>query len=355
MDTAITTPSPLRVLLVKTSSMGDLVHALSAVQEAHHHRPLLSVDWVAEESFADIARLSPAVARVIPVAMRRWRQRPLAKSTRGEIKAFVHELRSQSYDAVIDAQGLMKSAWITALARCPSRAKWGFDRASIREPLATLVLNERVHAPNDLHAIQRLQMLFGAALGYAPASEPPVLASPVWQRSSRPLAFASAMDQQRFVILLHGTSRHAKAWPADQWAALALMLIGQGLRVVLPWGSAQEMQTAHDIARAAGDHAWVAPKMAIGEMAAMMMASEAVVGVDSGLMHLSAALGRPTVAVMCAGLSPRFAASRFAPPWKAHVRVVVPASPNAAIVAPTVQESLMSLMPRMSSTQPSQS
>jgi heptosyltransferase-1 len=342
VNTVTSTPQPFRLLLIKTSSMGDLVHTLSALEEARQHRPSLAVDWVAEEAFADLPVLSAAVARVIPVAMRRWRHALFASATRREIKAFVHDLRRTSYDAVIDAQGLVKSAWITGLSRCPA-GKWGWDRASIREPLAGMVLQHRVHAPDHLHAIKRLRILFSASLGYAPASGPPALL-PSASARHRPQLLQQAIGDQGFVIFLHGTSRQAKAWPIAQWVSLARAVTAAGLRVVLPWGSGREQEAAQAIAHAAGELAWVPPRMTIAEIAACIMTADAAVGVDSGLMHLAAALGVPTVAVMPAGLEPRYAASRFAPPWQDHVRVVVPPSAQAGIDAGAVERALMALI-----------
>lgn len=342
MDTIISTSPPLRLLLVKTSSMGDLVHTLSAIQEACDHQPGVRIDWVCEEAFVDVPALSPAVSRVIPLAIRRWRRSWLSAHTRGEIKAFIGELRREAYDIVIDAQGLIKTAWITALARCPSQSRWGYDRASIREPLAALVLNHRVHAPREMHAIARLQQLFAQALGYAPADVPPVMsgATPSPMRSAQ---LRSALGDQRFVMLLHSTSRAAKSWPSSSWAGLAQTLSAQGLGVVLPWGSPTEHDAAQAIARAVGPQAWVTPRLSIREIAEMMAGAEGVIGVDTGLMHLSAAMGRPTVAVMPAGRQARFSATRFAPPWTSHVRVVLPPSDQDDITVDAVMTSWASL------------
>jgi heptosyltransferase I len=299
------------LLLVKTSSMGDLVHTLSALEEARLQVPGLSVDWVAEEAFADVARLSPAVCAVIPVAQRRWRQALVSPATRAQIAAFARRLRATHYDLVIDAQGLFKSAWITRLARCRRGQRWGYDWASARESVASLVVDHRVNAPTSLHAIERLRQLFGAALGYTPAGPVPYL------------HLHTSDPTQRDIFFLHGTSRPEKSWPLPCWIEAGRTLAAQGYTIALPWGSSAEQQASIAIAKGVGDSARVLPRQSIAELADAFRHAAGVIGVDTGLMHLSVAIGCPTVAVMSAGHLPRFVAHRFAPYQAAHARVVV--------------------------------
>lgn len=299
-----------RVLLIKTSSMGDLVHTLSALEEARSHCPQLVVDWVCEEAFQDIAWLSPCVAHVLPVAIRRWRKRWWSLATWQAWAAFVGRLRGTHYQQVIDAQGLMKSAWITALAKSDPGQRWGYDRQSIRETAAGIVLDQRVCAPREQPAIDRLRRLFGEALGYTP--EGPVQ----WLRPS----VASATPPT--VMFLHGTSRQEKSWPIDCWIALGRTLIDLGYRVELPWGSEPEYRCAQQITSALGPAAQVLERSSIRDLADRLAAASGAIGVDTGLMHLSVALGRPTVAVMTAAHMKKFSAQRFAPFWAPHARVV---------------------------------
>jgi heptosyltransferase I len=306
------TDSLQRVLLVKTSSMGDLVHTLSAIQEAVQTRGNIQIDWVCEEAFADVAKLAPAIDRILPVAIRRWRTSLGSAATRAEIKRFKQTLQARDYDLVIDAQGLLKTAWITRLARCKNANRWGYDWASAREPLASLVVRHKVNAPAQWHAIQRLRVLFGAALGYTPTGEVSSL-----EIATSPSAI------HREIMLLHGTSRSEKSWPIDSWAELGRALAAQGYTLLLPWGSTQEQEQATQIAQQIGQaHAQVLPKRSIGELANTLQHCAGAIGVDSGLMHLSVALGRPTVAVMSASHLPKYSADRFAPFWAPHARVV---------------------------------
>lgn len=335
-----------RVLLVKTSSMGDLVHTLSAIEEARQHCPGLSVDWVCEEAFRDIPQLSSAVNRVIPLAIRRWRKSWLGATTRAEIRVFLSQLRATEYDLVIDAQGLIKSAWVTAAARCPRQRRWGFDWSTIREPLASLAVGRKVHAPADWHAIERLRILFGKALGYAPTGVAPVLNHPAALTNSADPQGRNEKDRSSTILFLHGTSRQEKSWPIDAWSALGRNLAADGYRLQLPWGSPTEHDTALQIANAIGESAVVLPKMPIGELAQALIHADGAIGVDSGLMHLSVALGRPTVAVMTASHLPKFAATRFAPFWAAHARVVERESAQQQIQPADVRLAWHQLAPR---------
>lgn len=301
-----------RVLLIKTSSMGDLVHTLSALQEAQDLVPGLSIDWVCEESFVDIPPLINAVDRVIVVAMRRWKKNLFSFSTGREIGRFLQALRERHYDLVIDAQGLLKSSWIAMAARADAR--WGFDWSSAREPLAALMVGHRVCAPSQWHAIERLRTLLSSALGYAPRS------AISWIES-----FPAPSDSKK-ILFLHGTSRVTKAWPEGHWIELGVALVQKGYQVLLPHGSSQERQQALRIAQGidggSGVGAQVLTAMTLAQMIDLFRQTAGAVGVDSGLMHLAVALGRPTVAVMCASHLPQYCASRFAPSWAPHAQVV---------------------------------
>lgn len=312
----------MRLLLVKTSSMGDLVHTHSALVEALRMHPQMRVDWVCEEAFIDIPRLSSSVDEVIPVAMRRWRRNWHALSTYREIAAFSRRLRARSYDIVIDAQGLLKSAWITSLARCPSGHCVGFDWTSSRESLASLACRQHVRAPAQWHAITRLRALFAQALGYTMEGS----ASWIPTTALQCLEVRTPFPRPS-VFLLHGTSRAEKSWSSDAWIHLGRELIGRGFHVVLPSGSSDEHDSATRIAHSLGPSARVLAPASLGELAAMLAQSAGAIGVDSGLMHLSVLLGRPTVAVMPASANPRYAADRFGPSWAPHARVVS-ASPD---------------------------
>ncbi|MER2604295.1 MAG: lipopolysaccharide heptosyltransferase I [Siculibacillus sp.] len=271
----------MRVLLVKTSSMGDVVHVMPAITDALAARPGLSFDWLVEEGFVDVARLHPGVARVIPVATRRWRKAPLAAATRGEIAALKADLRRADYDLVLDAQGLVKSAM---LARLPGRPIAGYDGASIREGLATFFYHRRHRVAWAAHAIDRNRLLFGAVFGYRPDLD----------RVDYGLAVPGGGG--RSVMLLHGTSWPSKRWATGAWIDLARALADRGYAPMLTFASDEEEAVARAVA-AGEPRTVVIPKARLAVIAEAIGAAAAVVGTDTGLTHLAVAYDRPTVAV----------------------------------------------------------
>ena len=280
-----------RFLIVKTSSMGDVVHALPLASDLARRYPAAAIDWLVEESFAAIAGMHAAIHRVIPVAVRRWRGSPLAATTWREVRAVKRQLRAQSYAAIVDCQGLLKSAWMARWARGP---RWGFDRAGTREPLAAFLYTNTVAVARDQHAIARNRALGAAACGTDATTppafglKPPALAQDVFGEATR----------ASYAVLLTNASRATKLWPDDRWQAVEHWLHGQGLRSVLFAGSERERQDTR--ARAAGmQGAWLAPSCGLGDIAAVLARASVVIGLDTGLTHLAAALGAPTVGIFC--------------------------------------------------------
>lgn len=284
--------SGTRILIVKTSSMGDVVHALPLASDLARARPDAIIDWVVEESFAAIPRLHAAIDRVIPVALRRWRKAPFAGATWTEIAAARRALREHAYDAVIDCQGLIKSALIAALARGPT---WGPDRASAREPFASLLYRHPVAVDRAQHAIARSRALGAAVFGYAVHDEPrfSLQVPPLTQPEL--VEFTQRGD---YAVLLTNASRPTKLWPAERWHAIEAWLAERGLRSALFWGSDAEEVATNE--RAAGmRRAWVAPRASLHQLAAVLAGARIVIGLDTGLTHLAAAAGAPTLGIYC--------------------------------------------------------
>jgi heptosyltransferase-1 len=278
----------MRILFVKTSSLGDVIHNCPAVTDVHRHFPGAVIDWVVEEKFAEIVSMHPAVRRVLPVAVRRWRGRLLHASTWREISAFRKAMREQSYDLIIDTQGLLKSALIVATAL---GSKHGFDSASARESIASRFYDVTHHIDRKLHAVERNRLLTAAALAMAADSECDYGLKP---NGPNPLRIL-----RPFRVLLSMTSRADKLWPEAHWVELVQSSAALGLECVLPWGSPGERARCDRIAAAAG--AGLVPEaLSLGELAGLMKASEAVVGVDTGLIHFAVALGVPAVGLYCA-------------------------------------------------------
>jgi heptosyltransferase-1 len=282
----------VRILLVKTSSLGDVVHNLPVATDLAQHFPGATIDWVVEESFAELPRLHPAIRRVIPVAVRRWRKSLYSPDTWREIGEFRHALRAERYDAILDTQGLLKSALIASQA---NGERIGFDRSCAREPMAARFYDRHIFVARDRHAVERNRQLAATAFGYqldAPVdygvAAPPLSAS--WLQ-----AFTKGGE---YAVLLTATSRADKEWPEDDWRALGTALIATGQRCVLPGGSALERQRAGRLATTLG-RALAAPAMNLTDIAGLLGGASLVVGVDTGLVHLAAALKRPTMALYC--------------------------------------------------------
>ena len=267
----------MKVLLVKMSSLGDIVHALPALTDAAALGARF--DWVVEENYQPVAARGSGVERVLPVAFRRWRQSP--GEARRELCAFLRRVRRRRYDLVIDGQGLIKSALVGWAARAASRA--GFDAASVRERPAALAYDRRVRVPRADHAIARLRRLFAAAIGYPlPRTEPA-------------FGLGAERAEQNSVVLIHGTSWHSKLWPEAFWVDVARRIADAGLTPTVPWLGG-ERDRAKRIA-AAVPAARLCPPLDMRGAMDMVARARAVVGVDSGLAHLGAAFGKPTVMV----------------------------------------------------------
>jgi heptosyltransferase-1 len=281
------THNDMQLLIVKTTSLGDLIHTLPALTDAARAIPGLRADWLAESPFAEIPGWHPAVRRVIASDLRRWRKAPLAAVRSGDWARFRGQLRQTRYDLVLDAQGLVKSAFLASRADGPVA---GPDWRSAREPLAALFYDRRhaVPAHGREHAITRTRRLFAAALGYplpADLDQPP---DADLERSR----FAAPDLAAPYALFLHGTTWPTKRWPLAHWQQLARWFDARGIAVVLPWGSAAERADAEAIA-AASPNARVLPKLGLTAVAGWIAHARVVVGVDTGLMHLAAALGTP--------------------------------------------------------------
>ncbi|MER8843562.1 MULTISPECIES: lipopolysaccharide heptosyltransferase I [Mesorhizobium] len=279
----------MKVLIVKTSSMGDVIHTFPALQDACRARPDIAFDWCVEEAFAGILTLHPAIGTIHTVAIRRWRKNLLDTNTWREAAALRRTLRECRYDLVIDAQGLLKSALVARQTRAPIA---GFDRSSVREPSATLFYDITFAVPRDLHAIERTRRLFGLALGYRPdllTLDSGIVA---------PISMVDGIDG-RTAFLLHGTSREDKKWPLEDWIGTARLLVERGMTPLTTWSNEREKAVAEAIAKAVPSTV-VVPKSPLADIAAILGGSTLVIGADTGLTHLASAFDLPTVAVFLA-------------------------------------------------------
>jgi heptosyltransferase-1 len=284
-----------RILLVKTSSLGDVVHNLPVVGDLRAALPDVQIDWVVEHGFSAIPAMHAAVADVIPVSLRRWFRQPFSTDSRMEIRALRTRLRDTRYDAVIDTQGLLKSALIVRMTNGFSH---GRDWRSSREPLA--LFYDKVHSiPWSLHAVERNRLLASLAIGYQ-------LNSPAVYGIQATAAGVAALDAAfpdvrpgTFAVLLHATSAARKEWPEENWIGLGNVLAARGMTSVLPFGSATEQQRSERLAaRIPGSR--VPPALGLDAVAALLSGARIVFGVDTGLAHLAVALDAPTIGLFCA-------------------------------------------------------
>jgi heptosyltransferase-1 len=278
-----------RILLVKTSSLGDVVHNLPVATDVRAHCTGVEIDWAVEENFADIPALHPAVSHVIRVAPRRWRRTIASPDTWREMRDLHRALHARSYDAVIDTQGLIKSALIARLA--PGR-RFGLDWASAREPLRPFY-DRTFRVSWTLHAVERNRQLAAMALGYKPA---PAVDYGI---QAPPMSFAPELRPGTYAVLLHATSARAKLWNELEWVKLGLHLLRSGLHPVLPWGSEAERRRSERIAGSL-EQATVPPRTSLRQAAGLLGGARVVFGVDTGLTHLSVALNAPTIGIYCA-------------------------------------------------------
>jgi heptosyltransferase-1 len=331
----------VRVLVVKMSSMGDVVHAQPVIADLRAHVPGATVDWVAEAPFAGIPAMNPGVSEVIPIAWRKWRRTLREPATRAAMRTFRDRLRAHRYDWVVDCQGLVKSAAVVRLARAAHRAgpAWG----SAREPIASLAYDLRADVPWSMHVVARNRAVAAAAFGYA-IDAPARFGLEVPRFAPRWLA-----DDARLAVLIPGASRPEKLWPEERWIAIGRRLAARGLQLAWLWGSPSELERVRRLAAACGrvddasaartdasygaaaadagprpapDAASVAPSVAadapagvrpvgadatsvlppflsVADAAGLLARAAIVVGLDTGFTHLAGALGRPTIAIFC--------------------------------------------------------
>jgi heptosyltransferase-1 len=276
------------ILLVKTSSLGDVVHNLPVVSDLCRALPDAAIDWVVEENFAAIPRAHAAVRRVLPVAIRRWRRTPWRPLLWNEMGAFARALRAERYDAVIDSQGLLKSALIARAAR---GTRYGLDWKSSREPLS--MFYDRTFSVSRMqHAVERNRALAAGALQYVAGNEID------YGIRAGPSRFPW-LARNRYAVMIHSTSASAKLWPEVRWIEVGSHFAQSGVACVWPWGSAAERERSMALAaRVSGSI--VPPQLMLEDAMALLGRAEAVIGVDTGLTHLAAALDAVTVGIFTA-------------------------------------------------------
>ena len=287
----------MRILIVKLSSLGDVIQTMAVVPDLRAIFPHAQIDWVVEEAFAPLVAQVEGLSRVLPIGQRRWRKAYFSAGHRAERVAFHRLLQQEAYDAVIDFQGLVKSAWVAAHTRLRPlgfRATYAnASQACAYEWPVHLLLDRMVPMPARIHAVARYRLLAARALHY---DKDPLLARPPQYRWEKPAAF-EPLGNAPLVVLAHGTTRADNEWPEEDWLALGRQLIDAGMALALPHAGAQELARVQRWAQALGPQAHIWPQQGLDTLAQAMAASAGVIGVDSGLSHLAVALGLPHVQI----------------------------------------------------------
>jgi heptosyltransferase-1 len=283
----------LNILIVRVSSLGDVVHNMPLLADVRRHFPDAQIDWVVEEAYTDLVRLNPHVRTVIPIALRRWRKRLWSASVRAEIRAFYRHLRLVSYDLILDTQGLLKTGMVMRLAKlAPGGKRVGLANAtedSGYEPLSRLFHSVSVPVALRAHAVTRGRAVAAQALDYTipdmldfSLSIPSLVPPKPWQ------------NVKDYAVFFHGTAGQDKQWPVAGWRAIAGHLAARGVPVLLPWGSAAERARAQEIA-AQLPNVQILPPLGLMEAVALAQGALLAIGVDTGLTHVAAAYCRPTI------------------------------------------------------------
>ena len=284
----------MKILLVRVSSLGDVLHNLPLVADILRHHPGAQVDWVVEEGYVSLVRLNPMVRKVIPFALRRWKKGLGDAAVRAEMRGFWRDLRAERYDYVFDTQGLIKTGIIMAAAReRPGGQKIGLANGtedSGYEGISRVFHTRSIAVEPRTHAVARGRQVVAAALGYTVDSPPDFGLPP--PSATRP----DWMPAGDYAVFFHGTARDAKKWASAHWIALGRALAP--LPILLPWGSPREQQEAEALA-AALPNARVLPKLSMMDAVELARHAALAVGVDTGLTHIAAAFVRPTVEIYC--------------------------------------------------------
>ncbi len=285
----------MKILLVRVSSLGDVLHNLPMVADLLRRHPGATVDWVVEEGYVSLVRLNPHVRKVIPWALRRWRKSLGKSGTRAEIRAFFRTLREEEYDYVFDTQGLLKTGIIMGAARIRKGGrKIGLangSEGSGYEGISRIFHTDSIPLSPRTHAVARGRLVAGAALDY-PVDTAPDFGLPAPDASQRP-AF---LPQEDYAVFFHGTARAAKKWADANWIALGKALAP--MPVLLPWGSEAERRDAEALA-AGIPNARVLPRLSMMDAVTLAQHARLAVGVDTGLTHIAAAFVRPTIEIYC--------------------------------------------------------
>jgi lipopolysaccharide heptosyltransferase I len=287
----------LKILIVKVSALGDVVHALPVLAYLKSADPAVKIDWLVEKPFASVLEGHPLIRRVHALETKSWRKAGGAAPVTGVIK-LVKLLRREKYDLVLDLQGNSKSGLFTLSSGAAIRV--GFDRAAVREWPNLLATNRRVAlTAADHHVGDRALAL--ARVGF-PGGTDRRLAGPLavdsvsLSRIEKLLAEQGLQDGP-LVVFHYGTTWATKLWPLASWQELAVKLMSMGIRPILTWGNEDERVAANAIAESCGGNPVIWPRGSLVDLVALLSRVDLVVGADTGPVHIAAAVNTSTVSI----------------------------------------------------------
>ena len=286
----------MKILLIRVSSLGDVLHNMPVVDDLHRHCEGAQIDWVVEEGYVNLVRLHPGVRKIIPFGLRRWRKSLFSAGTRAEMKQFYQQVRAEEYDLVIETQGLLKTGIIMGMARVIAGGKKvglaNGTEGSGYEAISRLFHDLSVPVDRRTHAVLRGRLVAAAAAGYA-------VETPASFGLLAPEGHPTWLPTQPYAVFFHGTAGAAKKWARAHWIQVAAALARNDLPVLLPWGNAAEKAEAEAMALAM-PNATVLPALSMQEATLLAQSAALAVGVDTGLTHIAAAYETPTVEIYCA-------------------------------------------------------
>jgi len=273
---------PKRILIIKTSSLGDVIHNFPMVSDIGAQFPDCKIDWLVEEAYVPLVKLHIGVNRIIPIAFRRWRKSIFSSSTWSELKNCIRNVRRYRYDLVIDSQGLIKSAIFARLAKGPS---YGFGPRYSKEKLAGMSYNMRFSVNREQHMLDRCRQLSSLALNYQVAKKP----------HYGLIKKERSATNKKNVVIFCSSAQSTKQWPTTDWIKISQYLSSKGFNCQFTWGNPGEQAICEKIiSLSAGE---LLPKMPIDGVATLISQSYLVIGLDTGLLHLAAALEVPSIAI----------------------------------------------------------
>ena len=287
----------MKILLVRVSSLGDVLHNMPVVADLLQHFPDAQIDWVVEEAYVHLVKLNAGVRKIIPFALRRWRKSVFSRATRQEMQRFYADLRAEQYDVVLDTQGLLKTGLIMGMARIkPGGKKIGLangTEGSGYEAASRWFHTESLPVDIHTHAVLRGRLVAAFACGYQ-INTPAKFGLGDASQGSDP----SWLQATPYAVFFHGTAGASKKWPRANWVAIAQTLATQNMPVLLPWGSAEEKAEAEQMA-AQMPNTSVLPKLSMQDAIILAQRAALAIGVDTGLTHIAAAYETPTIEIYC--------------------------------------------------------